>query len=259
MRFQQIATVLAAVAITFAAAPSGAQSLNWQGFYVGVSAGAAIGTGRMDHDPTGSFNGPGAGDIADGNAFRGTTNLDTAKPAGGLQVGYLIGHERFRFGLEAEAGYLGLQSARSTTKFVPAQGSTFRLDQKIETDFFASLRPRVGYVPEAFSGDFMMFATGGLTLTHARIVQKFTQTNVNPNYVADGLSEDKMLVGWTVGGGAEYALSNAWSLKGEYLYAHLGTVERTARGTPSNFAAFTTNNRADLTSHILRVGVAFHF
>ncbi len=117
----------------------------------------------------------------------------------------------------------------------------------------------MGYVPEAFSGDLMLFATGGVTLTHARIVQKFTQTNLSPNYVSDGLSEDKMLVGWTAGGGVEYALSKAWSLKGEYLYAHLGTVERSAPGTPSNFAAFTTNNQADLTSHILRAGVAFHF
>lgn len=259
MRFLRIGMGLAAVVIAVSAAPCRAQSLDWQGFYAGVTAGAAVGTGRMDFDPTGSFNGPVAGDIADGNAFRGTTNLDTAEPTGGLQGGYLAGHGQFRFGLEAEAGYLGLHSSKSTTKFVPAQGSTFRLDQKIETDFFASLRPRVGYVPEAFSGDLMLFATGGVTLTHARIVQKFTQTNISPNYVSDGLSEDKMLVGWTAGGGAEYALSKAWSLKAEYLYADLGTVERSAPGQPSNFAAFTTNNQADLTTHILRVGVAFHF
>ncbi len=119
---------LAAAAIAVAAVPCRAQSPNWQGFYVGVTAGAAIGTGRMDFDPTGSFNGPVAGDIADGNAFRGTTNLDTAEPTGGLQAGYLVGDGRFRFGLEAEAGYLGLHSSRSTTKFIAASGSTFRLD-----------------------------------------------------------------------------------------------------------------------------------
>lgn len=259
MRFSQIGARLAALAVAFAAVPCDAQSLDWQGFYVGVTAGAAVGTGRMDHDPSGSFNGPVAGDIADGNAFRGTTNLDTAEPTGSLQAGYQVGHGRFRFGLEGEAGYLGMHSSKSTTKFVPAQGSTFRLDQKIETDFFASLRPRMGYVPEAFAGDLMLFATGGVTLTHARIRQKFTQTNINPNYVADGLSEAKMLIGWTVGGGAEYALSNAWSVKGEYLYANLGTSKRSAPGTPSNFANFTTNNQAVLTSHIVRAGIAFHF
>lgn len=34
-----------------------------------------------------------------------------------------------------------------------------------------------------------------------------------------------MRTGFAVGGGAEYALSNAWSLKGEYLLAHFDEAE----------------------------------
>lgn len=246
---------LAAAAITVVAVPCRAQSLDWQGFYVGVTAGAAIGTGRMEFDPTGSFNGPIAADISDGNFWRGTTKLDTTDVTGTLQAGYQIGYGRFRFGLEGEAGYLGLRESATRTATTPA-GNTYRLDQEIETDFFASLRPRVGYVPEALSGDLMLFVTGGLTLTHARITQKFTQIGLD--YNSNGLSEDKVLVGWTAGGGVEYALSKGWSLKAEYLYANLGTVEKNAPGN-ATFEAYSTRNRAELTSHILRAGAAFHF
>lgn len=247
---------LAAVAIALSATPCRAQSLSWQGFYAGVHAGAAFGTARMDFNPSGSFNGPLAADIADGNFWRGTNNLDTTDFTGGLHGGYQVGYGRFRFGLEAEASYLGLRDSSSVTATVPASGNTYRLDQEVKADFFASLRSRLGYVPESFSGNLMLFATGGVALTHARIEQKFTQINVA--YFSEGLSEDKMLVGWTAGGGVEYALSKAWSLKAEYLYADFGTVENTAPGN-SGFTTYTTSNQAGLTAHIVRVGAAFHF
>ncbi len=67
-----------------------------------------------------------------------------------------------------------------------------------------------------------------------------------------------MLIGWAAGGGLEYALSKAWSVKAEYLYADLGSVERHAPGSAGN-TAYTTENQADLTAHIIRVGTAFHF
>lgn len=175
---------------------------------------------------------------------------------GGLQAGYQKKHDNLLFGLEAEINYLGLRDDSSITATVPVSNSPYRLDQSVQTDFFASLRPRVGYVPESFSGDLLLFATGGVTLTHARIKQKLTQ--LNNSYSSQGLSEDRMLIGWVAGGGLEYALSKQWSVKAEYLYASLGSVENHAPGSTS-FTAYTTDNKADLTAHIIRVGTAFHF
>jgi opacity protein-like surface antigen len=37
-----------------------------------------------------------------------------------------------------------------------------------------------------------------------------------------GASETDSKIGWTVGRGAEYAFSRAWSVKAEYLYADIG-------------------------------------
>jgi len=43
-------------------------------------------------------------------------------------------------------------------------------------------------------------------------------------------------VGWTIGAGVEYALTNTWTIGGEYLYADLGSKTITTTG---NAAAAT--------------------
>jgi len=258
MRVRLISWIATSLVTTlFAQTSLASEQIDWTGFYVGLNAGAALGTAKMDFDPSGSFLGPVAGDIRDGNFWRGTRDLDSTSMTGGLQAGYQKKHDNLLFGLEAEINYLGLRDDSSVTATVPVSGTPYRLDQSVQTDFFASLRPRLGYVPESFSGDLLLFATGGVTLTHAQIKQKFTQ--LNNTYSSQGLSEDRMLIGWVAGGGLEYALSQQWSVKAEYLYASLGSVESASSPGSAGFTAFTTNNQADLTAHIIRVGTAFHF
>lgn len=233
-----------------------ADAIHWDGAYAGFTAGTAIGTAKMKLDPSGSFLGPTANDITDGNFWRRSTDLDSTAFTGGVYAGYQQQHDRLVLGIEAEINYLGLDEDASTTSFVAATGSTYRLDQSVKTDLFASLRPRVGYVPEAFSGNLMVFGMAGITLTRAQIEQKFTQLNVA--YYSQGFEGDHLLVGWTLGGGAEYALSQTWSLKAEYLYADLGAIKSHAPGN-TGFTGYTTDNQAELTSHILRLGTAYHF
>jgi outer membrane immunogenic protein len=250
--------MVACLAGVGSAAAQSSAPVDWSGFYAGFNAGAAIGTAKMSLDPSGTFLGPTAEDIADGNFWRRTTDLDSTGPIAGLQAGYQVRQGRFLFGLEAELGYLGLRDSASVTATVPSGNGTYRLDQEIKTDVFASLRPRLGYVPEALSGNLMLFATAGLAVTHARIDQTLTQLNIE--YNSDGLRENRMLIGWTAGGGFEYALSNTWRIKTEYLYADFGSVTRdNVTGNPAIQAAYTTNNRADLTTHIVRLGANFRF
>lgn len=258
MRSAAVSMTVAFIGLVCFAGTARAADTDWTGPYIGLTAGTAIGKAEMSLDPTGLFNGPGNPDIRDGNFWRRTIDLDSAAFTGGLYGGYQVRVDRIVYGLEGEAGYLGLKESSSITARVPTTANTYRLDQKVETDFFASLRPRVGYLPETFSGSLLLFATGGLTLTHARVEQKFTQVNLP--YHSEGLSEDKLLGGWTAGGGMEYALSKAWSLKAEYLYANLGTIKNNnAPGNPASAAAYRTNNKAELTSHLLRLGTAWHF
>lgn len=229
---------------------------HWDGPYAGFAAGTAIGTATMKHDPSGSFLGPTANDITDGNFWRRSTDLNSTAFTGGIFAGYQQRHDRVVLGIEAEINYLGLDESASVTSLVAATGNTYRLEQSVRTDLFASLRPRVGYVPETFSGNLMLFGTAGITLTRAQIEQKFTQINVA--YNSQGFYGDHLLVGWTLGAGAEYVLSQNWSMKAEYLYADLGAVKNHAPGN-AGFTGYSTDNQAELTSHILRLGTAYHF
>jgi len=258
MRLSQFGLGVMIAATLFYSQPGHTEeAIDWNGFYSGLTAGAAVGTAKMSFSPSGLFNGPLAADIADGNYWRGQRDLDATGFTGGVYGGYQQTYGNFLFGIEADIGYLGLNESSSTTATVPASGNTYRLDQEISTDFFASLRPRVGYFPDALAGKLLVFATGGPTLTRADVTQTFTQ--LNNAYWSQGLSESKLLPGWAIGGGMEYALTKQWSLKAEYLYADLGSIENNNASGNTGFAAYSTDNKMDLTSHIFRLGATFHY
>ena len=62
--------------------------------------------------------------------------------------------------------------------------------------------------------------------------------------------------GWTLGGGMEFALTDRWSAKAEYMHYDLGKerfVTSTAGGAPADIADIDT--RGDT----VRIGVNYHF
>ena len=69
----------------------------------------------------------------------------------------------------------------------------------------------------------------------------------------------KMETGWTVGGGAEWALNQNWSLKLEYLYYKLGTETATAQRAPVVTPPFQMQYIWQTTAQIARVGVNYRF
>jgi outer membrane immunogenic protein len=75
------------------------------------------------------------------------------------------------------------------------------------------------------------------------------------------------VIGWTLGGGAEWALNRHWTLRAEYLYLNFGNVTANASVSdnvnvyPSNSATYTSNlaTTGNLTAHIARAGVNYRF
>jgi outer membrane immunogenic protein len=141
-------------------------------------------------------------------------------------------------------------------------------EQKI--DAFGTLRGRGGVVV----GDrLLLFATGGLAFGEAKLAASITNTsgtsvttlnNVTSgpdplhgscfDICASGLASE-WLLGWTVGGGFEYAVGNRWSVKAEYFYYDLGSL--TATFTDPHFSRYTFNASSDYAGHIARVGFNF--
>jgi outer membrane immunogenic protein len=73
-------------------------------------------------------------------------------------------------------------------------------------------------------------------------------------------------VGWTAGGGIEWMLAQNWSVKAEYLYYDLGSVQ-TSSGATSRFhtgpdyLVWTNQTSAQtrFNGNIVRAGVNYHF
>ena len=65
----------------------------------------------------------------------------------------------------------------------------------------------------------LFYVTGGLAVTNAKFTDSFGSF---ANTSVAAVSSDSTHVGWTAGVGMEYAFTDNWSVKAEYLYADFG-------------------------------------
>jgi outer membrane immunogenic protein len=103
----------------------------------------------------------------------------------------------------------------------------------------------------------LLYATGGLAFGQ---VDDTVFTTYAPGFGPlsfPGSSSDTR-VGWTIGGGAEWALTQNWTVKAEYLYFDLGDTTITANPAAAN-PPFQIRSTHDLTGSIARLGVNYKF
>ncbi|MGX8008882.1 outer membrane protein [Mesorhizobium sp. ORM8.1] len=184
------------------------------------------------YDWTGAYIGVNAGggfgtfNLSPSGGGPGGFDLSASGFLGGVQAGYNWQSGQFVYGVEADF------QASDVKADISLGGPS--IDVKV--DWFGTLRARIGYTPV---DRFMVYATGGLAYGHEKIE-------------APGTSLSKTKAGWTVGGGAEYALTNNWSLKSEYLYTDLGKATFDAGlGGPGI--------EAKVPFHTVRVGLNYKF
>ena len=88
---------------------------------------------------------------------------------------------------------------------------------------------------------FMPYVTGGLAVGDIRATA--------PGFPGGSQTN----AGWTVGGGLEYALTNNWTAKAEYLHVDLGNLN-------CGFSCgATANNNVSVRSDQVRGGLNFRF
>ena len=135
----------------------------------------------------------------------------------------------------------------------PTTGANTNMTADQSVNSFGTFRLRMGALP---ANPLFLYGTGGLA---------FGQVNANVNSLSGGAgslssggfsyvcgaagttcfsgSSSKTLVGWTLGGGAEFALTSNLTLKGEVLYVDLGSYSATVAttnaggGKPASFSA----------------------
>jgi outer membrane immunogenic protein len=127
-------------------------------------------------------------------------------------------------------------------------------------DYFGTARGRLGF---AFDRA-LIYATGGLAVGGINLIYSGRiGFPVAPTIFLAGTSYvAKANIGYTLGGGVEYAVWNNWSVKAEYLYYYIGRQSTTIGGAFTNFApvtgGFSTASVREK-GHIVRAGLNYRF
>jgi outer membrane immunogenic protein len=172
---------------------------NWTGFYLGGHAGDGTG---IDSAVSSS---------AVSTAFPAvSSNWNIHGAFAGLQAGYnALITPHFLLGIEADASFANLQGSYFDVS-VPTDTRLVGTNVKD----FGTARGRLGAVFDRL----LVYGTGGLAW--GRIDETRLQVSGSQFAATPGTFEvnSATYVGWTVGGGTEYAVAKHWSVKAEYLY-----------------------------------------
>ena len=191
-----------------AAAAPFAERFSWTGCYLGGHLGG--GFGRKDiTDPVqlvqDSFLGGGS-----------TAGITTVSPGpSGLVIGGQIGCD-YQFAPSWVVGVEGAASAstmKNTRSVGLPLGNPDTAFVKASTDFLPSVTVRLGYAID----NVLLYAKGGVALAGDKY--DVTGSFQGAPFAFEGLDNR---LGWTVGGGVDWAFSHHWSVNLEYDYYQFG-------------------------------------
>lgn len=221
---------------------------SWSGCYVGINGGA----GASSSDVTTTV---GAGGYLTGTdpasvAADGSGSANNTRLIGGGQVGCNWQTNTVVFGLEGDFDYFRSNANFLNNTETLAAGTAFAVGQSLTTDYFATVRPRIGIAADRN----FAYITGGVAFTDANYTESYADA-------AGGIgsaSASKFLTGWTAGAGWEYAWTDHWTLRFEYLFASFPTTSATGLITgPGGSNPFSGSG--DLVIQVARAGVNFKF
>ena len=238
----------------------------WTGFYVGVNAGAVWSNGGTSTTmirgrlPIGTISGVAEtlADVFPGSNFGGSQTGFI----GGGQAGYNWQTGAFVFGVETDFDGTTLSRSRSVIgpSFVePVFGlsDVLTADGSVKLDWLGSTRGRVGYAWDRL----LIYGTGGVAYGGASSHLDVFDAVHGFDFSSSGGSSSR--VGWTIGGGVEYAFTNNWIIGAEYLYydlgsRHLNIVPNTAASDALGVPVFS-QTKISFTGSVARARISYKF
>lgn len=223
--------------------PANPCGIDWTGFYLGLHAGGGFGEAETDFE---------AMPDEDSFGLRNTTkNPHPDGFIGGLQLGYNYQIGSFVLGAETDFSGTNMDGSKKSPLIEP-DGTRFdggHIYTQEGTDWFGTVRGRLGFTPWC---RVLLYATGGLAYGDVHYSADVTRLSRYP------VSFNETNVGWTVGGGLEYALTKHWSAKLEYLYYDLGDQSATGKPVPAN-PPFQAHYDWETIAHTFNVGMNYKF
>jgi outer membrane immunogenic protein len=253
-------TLTAACSAAFLLSVSGAalaadKPYDWTGVRLGLNGGFNSGTA---HSGGGAF-----GNLSNGAYWTTPDDVEVGKamrrdlqPDGynaGVEASYKFQIGSWVPGLDVGFGSFRNSDSFSTTQGYPTnQAVKYTVHSTIETDWLFTLRPKLGYAWDRF----LLEGGAGLAMTRISITQDFADTQARVERATASATK----TGWTAGAALNYALSDSWSIKGEYLYTDFSGVRATG-----NLVNASVTDRAQVTQDYnlsvstFRIGIDYRF
>jgi outer membrane immunogenic protein len=229
----------------------------WTGFYVGLNAGGIISSGsrnvKLFDSDTGDFL---------NSSFPGGIGNGQSGFIGGGQAGYNWQTGAFVLGVVTDFDGTTLSKNFNFTSApftgFPFTGDTLNVNAKASLDWLGTTRGKVGFVATP-DNRLLFYGTGGVAYGGGSSHFSFFDS-------ASGLfwngSPTSTRVGWTIGAGVEYALTNNITIGAEYLYVDLGNNSITTTPNAAAATAFPgvfATAKIDYNASIFRALVNYKF
>jgi outer membrane immunogenic protein len=210
-----------------APAPIIATAYDWTGLYVGVFAGA--GTGTVDYT------------VVDGDTIDIDDDFDVDGWFGGLTAGANFQTGTFVLGIEGDIAWA---DHSGTTDITLTAGDS---ELSFDTDYLGTIRARAGMAFDTV----LLYATGGFAFAGGSV-------HITDIDGTEDASEDTNYTGWALGVGAEMALTENVSVKGEYLYTSLSSDDVDFSADDYDIPSDITVD-GDLHAHTFKIGLNYSF
>ncbi len=276
-----MATPALAADMAVKAPPARAAVWSWAGCYIGVNGGVGWNKGNTHYNDPNTAGDP----INFLPTITASVGLPTPSGTGG--TGGLGGggagcnwqSQQWVYGLEADIDG-GRVAGNQTTSVTEPPGfglgvspttallsPTGTASESTQLNWLSTIRGRVGLT---VNDRLLLFATGGLAIGGVTSQGSVNVANPNVQITWSG-SHSAVNAGFAIGGGAEWAFANQWTVKAEYLWYDLGSVSHplncasvspvlftSCSATPGPFATLG-NAVSSIHGSILRLGINYKF
>jgi opacity protein-like surface antigen len=254
-----VPAVSAAIPVKAPPPAAPASAVSWAGCYLGATLGGAL--EHVNYAGTPSANLVAAVPVDAANLITVTTGtINKTTPIAGGEGGCNWQAREFVLGIETDLSGFGRTQAGSTATTPTPFFTSMTTNSTASSNWLFTLRPRLGVA----NGNWLFFATGGLALGNFNFSQSVFFSDllllgffgVPPTSQAG--SFNATVAGGVVGGGIEYALSNNWSVKSEYLYVNFASRSMTETAVLVPFT-FSEASKDKLCMSIARAGVDYRW
>jgi outer membrane immunogenic protein len=216
----------------------------WTGIYIGGQIGGVWGTGALSN-----FNGF---DPTTGAFINSSLGGTPSGVMGGAHVGAQVQINQWVLGVEGSVD--GTSLTRDAVASFPGFLGGTTIATHTSADVQGSIRGKLGIAWDRF----MIYGTGGVAFGGFSTdwqLSSFTGTVVAPFFASNNFSTTR--VGWTAGGGAQYAVTNNWWVFVEYRFSDFGSVTNAA--FPALPAGVFFNGERRIEENQVQAGFSYKF